>query len=140
MLFKQYKGDSLCEIMQGVQESLDMIEHRMMSLDIIIEHDIYLVAIHKMGEQDPLAHHLSRSSGQMHKWSLKDEMVNHLFSLWRNSIIDPFASSNNRKCQRYCSRALKEKESVLDPLRSCSLFHPYVKAVFLISHFCEIHK
>lgn len=63
----------------------------------------------------------------MHKWSLKHKVMNHLFSLQGNPIIDLFAYSDNRKWQRYCSGAGRDKESISNMLGSGSnvCFSPF---------------
>lgn len=70
-----------------------------------IEHNVHRIAILVMREQNTLADHLSVSDACV------VFVITDLFSLWGNLII-LFASRSKRKCQKFCSRAGRDRESI----------------------------
>ena len=68
-----------------------------------IQHKIELKAAHIAGKLNVLPDHLSRLKIRPTEWTLKDSVVEQIFSIWGTPYIDLFASIHNCKTQMFCT-------------------------------------
>lgn len=75
--------------------------------------DIYPVVLHLAG-QNTIADCLNRHSSQIYEWSLKDQLIQSIFSSWGQQDMDLFAMSFNKKCCPFYSSADRNSQSISD--------------------------
>lgn len=83
---------------------------------ILIQNNIELKAAHIAGTSNILADHLSRRKILPTEWSLNNQVVNHLFTLWGEPMIDLFASDQNHKTMIFCSWFPSQRALAIDAL------------------------
>ncbi|CAC5406986.1 unnamed protein product [Mytilus coruscus] len=67
-----------------------------------IKNKIVLRAAHIAGRKNILADQLSRNKIFPTEWTLNDQVVQTIFSIWGNPMIDLFASGDNHKAPVFC--------------------------------------
>jgi mRNA-degrading endonuclease HigB of HigAB toxin-antitoxin module len=103
---------------------------------LAIQSQIILRAAHLKGELNYLADSLSRRAIQSSEWSLNPLIVQKIFQVWGQPMIDLFATVQNRQCLVFCSWKNHPKAFAQDAL-SISWENMFVYAY---PPFCMIPK
>ena len=69
-----------------------------------------------MGKQNHLADLLSCKKIKSREWVLKSSVMNSLFALWGQPMIDLFVTQGNKKAMLFCSWILSRHAFALDAL------------------------
>ena len=87
-----------------------------------LENSVSLEAVHVAGADnvhaDALSRYLqkpSRDRLKLVEWSLDQRVANRLFLLWGQPVLDVFATWENRKVLRFCSRLPDPWRSLWEP-------------------------
>ncbi|CAC5358390.1 unnamed protein product [Mytilus coruscus] len=70
---------------------------------LAIQSNITLKAAHIMGKKNIIADYLSRKKILHTEWSMNTKIVQKLFLLWDQPLMDLFASAENRQTKVFCS-------------------------------------
>ena len=73
------------------------------SWNLVLKNNIQIKAANIIGKQNYLADFLSHKEIRSGEWVLKSSVVNSLFALWGQPIIDLFATQENKKAMLFCS-------------------------------------
>ncbi|CAC5371868.1 unnamed protein product [Mytilus coruscus] len=83
---------------------------------LAIQSNITLKAAHIMGKKNIIADYLSRKKILHTEWSLNTQIVQKLFLLWDQPLMDLFASAENRQTKVFCSWIPHPQAFALDAL------------------------
>ncbi|XP_054834143.1 BTB/POZ domain-containing protein 9 isoform X1 [Eublepharis macularius] len=89
---------------QGGTASATLCTEAMKLWTWAIQNSVWLRAVHIPGVENLQADQLSRLHRDVHEWSLRDKYLVPIFSMWGFPELDLFATLDNRKAHRYCSR------------------------------------
>ena len=101
---------------QGGTHSLQLCKKTWDLWMLALENRMFLLAAHLAGINNVLADQLSRVSIKMTEWSLKNAVVQQIFHLWGQPMIDLFATVHNRKTMLFCSWVYHPKAFAVDAL------------------------
>ncbi|CAC5387703.1 unnamed protein product [Mytilus coruscus] len=87
---------------QGGTRSIDLCFKTWDLWKIAIIKKIVLRVAHIAGRKNILADQLSRNKIFPTEWTLNDQVVQTIFSIWGNPMIDLFASGDNHKAPVFC--------------------------------------
>ena len=99
---------------QGSTRSISLLHLAVILWEWCYKHHVFPIAIHISTEENELADWLSRLPKQSHEWELDTPTFQEICHHWGTPEIDVFATSVNRKCKRYCSRAGRGHASLGD--------------------------
>ena len=80
-------------------------------------HHVFPQAIHISTEDNYITDWLSRLPTRTHEWTLEDTIFLSICRRWGYPSIDLFATRDNAKCPRYCSRAGFNTDSLGDAFK-----------------------
>lgn len=69
---------------------------------LAIQNIICLTAAHIQGKKNVIADVLSRQSISLTEWELNNSVVNQIFSLWGQPLMDMFATAQNKQTPLFC--------------------------------------
>ena len=84
--------------------------------NLVLKNNMQIKAAHIMGKRNYLADLLSRKEIRSGEWVLKSSVVNSLFALWGQPMIDLFATQENKKAMLFCSWIPSQHAFALDAL------------------------
>ena len=74
------------------------------------QHHVFPIAVHISTEDNYVADLLSRLTARTHEWTLNDSVF--LCRRWGTPDVHVFASTSNKKCKIFCSRAGVDIDSI----------------------------
>ena len=84
--------------------------------NLAIRKNIYLKAAFIAGKMNTLADELSRTKVKSTEWSLNQEIIQKIFHLWGQPLVDLFATAENRKAPLFCSWIADQQALAIDAL------------------------
>ncbi|XP_069505068.1 uncharacterized protein [Ambystoma mexicanum] len=110
----QHSGHALPQQKGGGAGSLPLCRKAMQLEFWAIQQEVSISAVHLAGDENVTVDALSRQSTISHEWELAQEILLEIFALWWTPQVDLFASSVNRKCERFCSWEFPPKGALGD--------------------------
>ena len=84
--------------------------------NLVLKNNMQIKAAHIMGKQNYLVDLLSRKEIRSGERVLKSSVMNSLFALWGQPMIDLFATQENKKAMLFCSWIPSQHAIALDAL------------------------